>query len=52
MGDYLVVLLDTCALIWYTLDPEKLSSKALSFLFENYIKEVRKLANTVDQLTI
>lgn len=31
---------------------EKLSSKALSALFENYIREIRKLANTVDQLAI
>ena len=31
---------------------EKLSSKALSSLFENYIREIRKLANTVDQLAI
>ena len=31
---------------------EKLSSKALSSLFENYIREIRKLANTADQLTI
>jgi predicted nucleotidyltransferase len=31
---------------------EKLSSKALSSLFENYIREIRKLANAADQLTI
>ena len=31
---------------------EKLSSKALNSLFENYIREVRKLAYTVDQLAI
>ena len=31
---------------------EKLSSKALSSLFSNYISEVRKLAYAVDQLTI
>ena len=31
---------------------EKLSSEALSSLFESYIREVRKLAYAVDQLTI
>ena len=31
---------------------EKKSSKALSSLFENYIREIRKLAYAVDQLTI
>ena len=29
MGDVAMVLLDTCALLWWTLEPERLSQKAL-----------------------